>query len=801
MRGTYVYDISKSRCYGFTHTSSEAVQQIKFLFGEYTPHYESWNLIARGKDFTQFLDAPYTEADAYIVEISSTKLLKLEDDCIQLNYLINEFTDFFSDKTVAAAYWRLVTTGNQTDQTDIDAFLDEHWSHTEEQKAQTQTLRRIRRSLMTDEEIRSDIRYLINRLPNVLFITHVDAKKPDGSPIPSRSKLIQSLSQIVEEEGGKLYNPTFQMEKQGQEYAIEDHSDALAHYTEDFSKLIFKDWYTSFLSPTFDSIAQNLEDNEFIDKCLPHYEAMIEEAEINDLSSRLKVIADSGINRPELYALIALTNEMEGKDEAALDSLKRSLQGHPDHIPTLKNCIELQINLKIPLEAKSHLEHLYALGETLNNDLIYDLAKQLKEREERQLSCECLRKILYSSSPIKEAADLFIDLIGAAPNANDEVDEHLLSVLLKLLPPQRILEIGIDVVDYEIPNDVSRFINDSDKSDIQSYMRILLSKKEFAKAFQIASRTEPSVSGNLKSLEHTDPSLAHTAQLWLDQIDSISCIASKYHEITRAKEVFPNLRETRIKFRECYAELTAHIRNLYRSQEITLLTNLTQQLNSLGIQIFDAEFLLGKLLFTEQNYEKALSYCQRATFIDEEHFLAQVLTMRCAFRNDDLLSAKNAADKILALNEPDSDKLQDEARLVLSRIPKKALMLSRSTDNFEHKVKLLQLAALDSSQAPKVDPAMERLERDWVKDLVTAEKSGAPDILEIGYKIEQFFPSQQRVHLIMGRTLNKKGDFEAASNYWQKLLQVEPDNPNYKLQVERCKSRLAKADSINASTN
>ena len=100
------------RIYGFTHTSSEALQQVRFILG----------LIDIPEKVRPFIFRPavnysntdvHSRSDFYIVEISSQKKIMAYGFCLQIIYLTRHFYEFFSQTERARVYWSLATQGNQ----------------------------------------------------------------------------------------------------------------------------------------------------------------------------------------------------------------------------------------------------------------------------------------------------------------------------------------------------------------------------------------------------------------------------------------------------------------------------------------------------------------------------------------------------------------------------------------------------------------------------------------------------------------------------------------------------------------
>lgn len=246
-RDNFEFKMNRGRSMGFTHSSPEAVQQLKFMRGEVEIPEALWPCVSNA-DREEVLGQNHDASDIYLVELSSEKILSHGDTYLQLNYLRTHFEAFFKDNTRKNAYWRAIE--KQTPQ-EVAAFLDEVWSDTPEHKAEAVFLREVRLRRADAEQTRRDMRYLRDTLPNVLFITHVNALEDGGDTIKTRDRFVQMVKQIAEEEGCTLYDPTDLVMQVGQKEALEDD---LNHYHEPFKDRVAQDWFDKHLSQKMQEI-------------------------------------------------------------------------------------------------------------------------------------------------------------------------------------------------------------------------------------------------------------------------------------------------------------------------------------------------------------------------------------------------------------------------------------------------------------------------------------------------------------------------------------------------------------------
>jgi len=288
--------MNRNGSFGFTHSSAEAVQQIRYMRGDVTPPAQIMRLLNPEHANARNALIQHDPSDVYLVEICSRKVVRLGNWVLQLNYFQNEYAEFFSDRMRASTFWRQASSG---DQTEMDAFLGECWSATAQMQEDCETLRQIRMSYSTVPEITRDVAWLMETLPEVVFITHVDAARPDGQTITSRSEMIRLVENIVTQLRGRVYNPTPLMHEFGQDQAIEDGSTSLAHYQHDFATHLIRRWMENELGAALIAAATLSRKDETL--LLDHIQHREAEKATKNLDVLMEWVA---MNRPDWHGVL-----------------------------------------------------------------------------------------------------------------------------------------------------------------------------------------------------------------------------------------------------------------------------------------------------------------------------------------------------------------------------------------------------------------------------------------------------------------------------------------------------------------
>lgn len=231
-------EINLARNYGFTHTSDEALQQVRFLQGDKQFRQEVRPLVFRRETGRSVGEETWQPSDLHIVEVSSAKKVTSGPDSVQINYLYRHFADFFSSSARTNKFWSLVKRGARSDLAD---FLRQEPTYRMMGAEDRALLTSLRLEQQDFASIRADMGEIAERLgrDSLLFVTHVNAKTPDGSIVPARDRVIGWVKLAAEQLRVPCFDPTEAMLEFGQERAMEQGGLDLTHFTPAFSDRVY----------------------------------------------------------------------------------------------------------------------------------------------------------------------------------------------------------------------------------------------------------------------------------------------------------------------------------------------------------------------------------------------------------------------------------------------------------------------------------------------------------------------------------------------------------------------------------
>ena len=313
-----------ARNYGFVHTSTEALQQLQFMFGNHDIPEDVRTLTFRLGLTESFKEKAWPGADFYLVEISSRKLLSVDGYPVQWNYTMRYFGDFFADKKRSRQFWSMATPNRLAERRE---WLEQDFVFQRLSPEDRDLLARIQRRDLNDVEIATEMEQIAALVgkDHLAFVTHVNADTPDNMPVEQRRELINAVRAIAKRMNVPCYDPTALMRKLGQANAMENGGLDLTHYTDLFSDQLCEAWYTEYVVPRVDApeapvlhkvdAAAHVETAESL-------EAAWNAGRVLDVSQRLRAIARRNEGGRQHRLLLARVQYELGDYEGACDQFQ-----------------------------------------------------------------------------------------------------------------------------------------------------------------------------------------------------------------------------------------------------------------------------------------------------------------------------------------------------------------------------------------------------------------------------------------------------------------------------------------------
>ncbi len=646
-RSRYGFALNRTRSLGFTHSSAEAVQAMRLLHEDLTIPEPLWPLVARDVDRDATLATPHEPADLYIVEISSAKRITLDGLCLQHNYFSHAFKDMLASPCGGRGFWDRAASG---DQAAIDSGLA-GWDRPDE----VALLRQVRLARTTLKDLRANITTLMNRLPQVLFVTHVNAVKPDRQPIASRAAFIEEVKHAVRSTGGEVFDPTPLMQDMGQINAIEDYSDGLAHFTDDFGLRVAEAWMDRIIAPAIDraTLAHGTANTVLA----PHVTALLEAGQLRGLSDRLFTLAEALPDDDRLSGLQCDLALAERKADDALGALTRRIAHAPLDIRALLDHADLALTLG-RFEAALASERQLATTESgrPGPDLIRVGRRAVKAGCSPDLAADYFR-LAFQSAPKMAAtalAQLALEHDIRLFRLKDDLDSRTLctevspELALRLLQEPRS---GLRAEDLlfradELGADALADLIDWLTERSATEMAVL-----FIKAWSDAH--------GQRALEAL--SVQAALDRWLDRAARIDDPVERLAILGDLKEAHPRHTGGRIALRETRRDVVAQIREWAAAGDLQALTALETRLPAVIEPIADLPLFQARLSHAAGDHRTAMRKGLEAVMLKPDNLSIWALLMRSASAAGDRPALLRFAAKVRDLSDEATRRLGQEA--------------------------------------------------------------------------------------------------------------------------------------------
>lgn len=625
------YAVNKSRSYGYCHSSGEAVQLVRFLMGQFKPPADIWPLVARGVKQEDLAHQTHDPSDFYIIELSSAKRITVDGIFVQLNYLTNAYRDIFGDPETARKFWDAAARG---DQCCIDDYLDQHALVAEDRKI----LRRVRIGLTTPKQLNADIRALRDLLPRVAIVTHVDARKPDGSSLSTRSDFIAMVKDAARAQSVSVYDPTRAMHEMGQHLAMSDQDTGLAHYTDAFANELADDWDKLFIQPAVDEMAQ---DALFV----PHVRARLAQGKFQEMRPRLsKLLRD----RP---------------NDATLHTLKRDLDGS---VVEAENTFKKQQSA----EAAFNLERFDELADTLAKTAHPPSPRRMLQMAQSTIEAGkspaalCILDALLKAQPGHAIAGaVMADILLAGDRSvlktlADAVRERLLAAVN--VPTQIKLS---DAGGWENSASVRGMTSD-DILEITAYLT-LQSDIPRAAAMLTDWRT-----AHARSLPKD---ISTMLDRWCALVADAKNSTSKLSLVRAILAVDPKHTQARDILRDIRRNLRSEMREAVARSDQKHLDDLVAPNALLPVPLKELDLYRARQRFDSGAFEDAIEIGLKTSQAMPDKISVWVLLMRSAAKAGDQTSLRKFAEQVLTLADPETSRLEAEALAHLDRVKIRSL--------------------------------------------------------------------------------------------------------------------------------
>ncbi len=648
-RAAYGIHLNLARCYGYCHSPAEAVQLARFMRGDLNIAPRAWPLVSRSHQLDEISAQDHPTSDLYVIELASAKELTFDGVSIQLNYLNSTYRDFFTDPKRAQQFWTYAEAG---DEDAMAAFLDQEWSRTPEQRTEAETLARVRLRYVTRDSLRQNITTLAGILPEVLFVSHVDARKPDGRVIGSRSEFIRLVQEEVERAGLAFYNPTDLMAEFGQAAAIEDDSTSLAHFTTAFGEAVMDDWMRDIIAPMTDDAALHGADGALGAQIT----AAAQHGRLADGRSRLEALASAlDTVQPMLDTFIETQEGAQNSfvEETATETCDRVDEETRGQLVDQAASLGLfEMALGFATQSDGGLKALPA-------HVLIRAALRATEAGDTDNAFEFALAAYCKNPALTRASSLLADLA-----INEEIDllselstDQLAGILSHLAPVQKLQLLRLNGAAA-----TAAISCNTGAQDVVELATYLAEHQDVEQAAEVVAFWR-----NQQALDRIrDKGVIELLDTWVDAALALPDAADRISLLATIMIADPRHQGVRNAMRDTRVDLVHRLRDAGRNGDAATLDALKDEVDALPMPLPEYDLWRARLKFDRGEFEDVVELGQSAAAHMPETINVWVLLMRAAVQTRNAGKAAEFARKVVGLTCAKTQKLKSEAEAVLN---------------------------------------------------------------------------------------------------------------------------------------
>lgn len=797
-------EINLARNYGFTHTSDEALQQLRFLQGDKHFCEEVKPIVFRPGTGRSIDEETWRASDLNIVEISSAKKVSSGPDSVQINYLYRYFADFFSSSARTMKFWSLVKRGARAEIADFLGGEPTYRMMSAEDRALLTSLRMEQQDFAA---IKADMAEIVERIgrDTLLFVTHVNAQTPDGSIIPARDRVVRWVKLAAEQLSIPCFDPTQAMLDFGQERAMEQGGLDLTHFTPSFSDRIYADLHREHVGRLMElrsDLAGDGDDSIRQQMLADNIEALMRFDDFRFGSRRLFAALRK---EPDSVPLI----QLRGKVLADLGDFEGAIRDLADQVRLSSLSPDCRIAL---LEALTGTQNWCAaieiaeglLGDEFESGAIYQCAA---------MACEHLGRTEEALNHWKQAfrhdrSNLTAALRGLALLSKLGIAEHLGTWREEVLEHARHSAAGA--------SDIARWALQNRDEDLLSKVFAGIVQRDFARAEELLNEI---VSAGLRRagpacltqlLQHDDPATARQRQRLATKFGKLAAdlladgdVKSAYLLAEAVLQARPERMADKTK-RIVQSHYRKAIREAYRLRDYSAVVDAWNDASSILRQAPDAMVIAAQSLHRLGRNDEALDLLVKA----RELAPADVSVMRWLGRIAAIQARYDIALPSYAglrrSSDPAAARFAAETERFFATADRRALKQLRDTiisGEYELTLELGDLLREDIGDRERLDRELDRVNRMLRIQLREIEKGDGDEedreqVLKLLLRMQ---PNDASILRRAALEQMRRTRFRDAAELWRKLELIAPDVESNSRNLERCRILAARQERSAAS--
>jgi tetratricopeptide (TPR) repeat protein len=789
----YPVKLQLARNYGFVHTSSEALQQLRYMRCDLAIPADVQTLTFRPGSRSDAPERPHAPADLYVVEVSSKKLLTVDGHPIQINYMTRYFGDFFADRQRARTFWSMSSASRLAERR---TWLDGDSVFKRLAPTDRDLLARILMHEQSNDELERDLQEIADLVgkDKLVFVTHVDATTPDNMVIEQRHQLIESVRAIAQRMGVPCYNPTLLMLEVGQINALENGGLDLTHYTDQFAERLFADWYASLFEPRMGTTravagaAVEPAPDVPVDEA-----ASIESAwnagELREASQRVRAVLRAHPRRLDHRMLLARMQWELGDFEGVIRSLD-SVHGDSGLNEQAEQLL-MRAHFRLGRYGEAKRVAAALLGDEIETPEILRICAESATRVgDSETALANWKRLFRISDDARGAAAAVLDLLKSAGDVDgaarwgDEVREtlptHAPSFVAQWEGKLHAQDRGGLMALAEDP------------IRLEEAVAFELVQRASAEGFAVAAATLAVAQGLPGSQEaRASEFLAHRAAQWLDEglaaLESADLLVAA-DRIQAIARIAPEAATTVRAKRALERRLRQDARLALAAKSYPVVVAVVDIALSTRTTFPELDTFLGRAADALGDTPTALRHLRRAADEPGAPVSARMHLGRVAVRGERYLEAIDAYRQV-TVNEAAEPAVREEALRQLTVLRSRSIRAARemlAREEYDDAWSLLDILEAASPQGADVGQEKRRVLASLHSKLRTLDAGNAGERMKIGETILRFVPNDAVGLKVAATGAMRMHRFVQALPYWYALRDISDNVEQVESNVRKC---------------
>lgn len=759
------------RNYGYVHTSTEALQQLRFMNGEKKFPDDVQPLIFRPGTSASFISTPHTPADIYLVEISSNKLHTVDGQPIQCNYTYRYFSDFFANSERTKLFWSMAGDDQIANRRKI---LEDMPVFQRLSLDDRDLLARVQRRALSDDEIVRDmeeITQLVGR-DKLVFITHVNACTPDNAVIARRNALIRLVRETAKHLEVTCYDPTPLMRRLGQVNALANDGLDLAHYTDVFNERLCEDWYKVFILSRLN--ASSLHD------LMPQEEGQLTDIEtlwnIGHHLDASRQLHEALRNQPDLNRHRILLARMQyelGDYENTIRNLQsvKELDGADE-----KNVLMLMrayFRMGKYGEARSCAQALLS-DETVTLEIMRVCAVSATHLGEQMVALGEWKQLFRLSDDKAEAAHAVLSLLEAM--ADKDAVLNWAEEVLGVLPTHGPCFVVLWNQRMEQADRASLLEMASRPVELSEQEAFDLARRAATQGFAVpaALMTASHALPNSRDLEMTTwvkDQANHWLQEGLSQLDKGELLEAADNIQARA-QLLPVNNTFRRARRSLEQKMRIDMRRAFQEKRYDDVMAISLIANQTLMRFPELDSFTGRAAYAQGDTTTALQYLRQAASEEDATVVTKLLLARTAARSGEHIEEGIDTYQELLVSNPAEEWVTNEAQRQIPRLESRLIRVARdmlTQGEYDRAWALIGRAEKVDADNPAVEREKKRVISSLYSRLKLLEPDNVSERLELGETILRFSPDDAVGLKAAATGAMRTHQFNDALHYWSLL--------------------------------